>query len=692
MLGQRKSETRSAIVMDTLEPENPDPLLRPFKLKGLLLRNRIVSTSHVISYAVDGMPSERYQRYHEEKAKGGIGLTMFGGSSNVSPDSPSTRNQIYVGDDAIIPWFERFSERIHAHGCALMCQLTHMGRRTVWHGGEWLPIIAPSGVRERTHRCTPKEMDLADIERVVKAFGAAARRCRQGGIDGCEIAAHAHLIEQFWSPAVNRRTDRFGGSFANRMRFGLMVLEEVRRQAGDDFVLGVRMTMSEGHEGGLTRDDCIRIAKTLEESGLVDFLNLNYGRVDTELGLAQMMPGMAMAAAPYLPLVADFRRELHLALVHACRITDAATARRAVGEGLVDLVGMMRAHMADPYIVNKIAAGEEHRIRPCVGATYCTTHRVCIHNPATGREATLPHRIAASPGPRRKVVVVGGGPAGLEAARVSAARGHDVVLYEGAERLGGQIVLAASAGWRAELIGVARWLIQEVELARVRIHLGALADRATVIDERPDVVIAATGGRPDLGWLEGGEHCTSAWDVLAGRSPVAPEVLLFDGTGQHQGASCAEYLAEHAARIELVTPDHMAAFDTGVLDRPFYLKHFCQKGIAITTDHDLTSVRPTNGRLCATLRNELTGELSERAVDQVVVESGTVPADELYHELRPLSVNDGVTDIDALLQGRAQAAERNVGGGFQLFRVGDAVSGRDIHCAILDALRLCKDL
>ena len=240
-----------------------DPLLQPFQLKHLTLRNRIMSTSHEPAYADDRKPKLRYQLYHEEKAKGGIALSMFGGSTNVAPDSPAVFGQLYAGDDDIIPWFQQLADRLHAHGTATMVQLTHMGRRTVWDDGDWLPTISASSVREPAHRSFPKEMEPADIRRVVTSFAEAARRCKDGGLDGLEVESYGHLMDQFWSPLVNRRGDAYGGSLANRMRFSIEVLEAIRKAVGDDFIVGIRMVGREDVPGGLTEQDGVEIARTL---------------------------------------------------------------------------------------------------------------------------------------------------------------------------------------------------------------------------------------------------------------------------------------------------------------------------------------------------------------------------------------------------------------------------------------------
>jgi 2,4-dienoyl-CoA reductase-like NADH-dependent reductase (Old Yellow Enzyme family) len=668
-----------------------DPLLQPFRLKHLTLKNRIMSTSHAISYGEKGHPTERYQLYHEEKAKGGIALTMFGGASNVSPDSPDVFGQLYVGDDSVIPRFQEFSERIHRHGCAIMCQITHLGRRGDSFTGDWLPIVAPSRVREPLHRSFPKEMDEADIERIVGALADAAGRCKEGGLDGIEVIAGGHLVGQFLSPLTNKRTDKFGGSMENRCRFGLMVYEAIRKRVGDDFAVGMRMPINEETSDALSFDDCLAIARIFEESGFLDFFNLIFGRMDTVLTLAEKnMPGMASPIAPFLDRIGAFRREVGLPVFHAARITDVATARHAIRDGLLDMVAMTRAHIADPHIVEKIARGEEDRIRPCIGAMYCNSpKRTCLYNAAIGREAVLPHTIAPSPTPGRKVVIVGGGPGGMEAARVSAARGHDVVLFEASDRLGGQINIAARADWRRDLMGIVDWLAAELAHHGVDVRLNTFAEEADILAESPHLVVVATGGVPDLDWIDGWEHCVSTWDVLSGAVAVGADVLVYDGTGQHAAVSCAEELAAKGRQVRLVTPDTTLAMDLPYGDRVIFQKRFYEKEIPVIVDLQLTRVVGDGNRLIAEFTNTLTGKPERFPADQIVVEHGTVPVDDLYHALRGASTNGGVTDIDTLLAGRPQPADRNADGTFQLHRVGDAVSCRNIHSAILDSLRVC---
>ena len=586
---------------------------------------------------------------------------------------------------------------MHAHGAAVMCQITHLGRRTYWNRADWLPVLAPSVVREPAHRSFPKAMEDHDIRRVVRAYGAAAGRCREGGLDGIEIEAYGHLLDAFWSPATNRRTDDYGGPLENRMRFGLEVLDEIRAQVGSDYIVGIRMVVDEDMPGGLGREEGLEIARRLVATGMLDFVNVIRGHIDTDEGLAHVIPGMGTPAAPHLAFAGEVRAALGVPTFHAARIADIASANHAIADGLIDMVGMTRAHMADPHIVAKIMRGEEARIRPCVGVGYCIDRiyeggeALCLHNPATGREATLPHVIARSDRPARKVVVVGAGPAGLEAARVAAARGHLVVLFEAAPEPGGQVRLAAALARRREIIGIVDWLQSEIAHFGVDLRCNVFAEATDVLAEAPDVVVIATGGVPNTTFLTEGEAlAVTSWDILSGQATPAREVLLFDDNGAHPGASCAEFLARAGARLEFVTPERTVLPEIGGTNYPAYLRAFGEHGVTITLNRRLRAIRREGNRLAAVLYDEYARAFEERLVDQVVVEHGTLPADDLYFELKPASSNLGEIDLDALLAGRPQSKVNNPDGSFQLFRVGDAVASRNIHAAIYNSLRLCK--
>jgi N-methyl-L-proline demethylase len=676
-----------------------DPLLQPYTLKHLTLRNRLMSTAHEPSYSEDGMPTDRYRLYHVEKAKGGIALTMTAGSAIVAEDSPPAFGNLHAYKDEIVPWLGRLADECHGHGAAVMIQLTHLGRRTNWNKADWLPVLAPSPVREPAHRAFPKEAEDWDIARIVKAYAAAAERMKAAGLDGIELEAYGHLMDQFWSPATNKRQDEYGGSLDNRLRFTFMVLDAIRAAVGPGFIVGLRLVCDEDWDKGLSRKEGLEIARRLVATGQVDFLNVIRGHIETDAVLSKVIPIQGMRSAPHLDFAGEVRAETKFPVFHAARISDVATARHAIAEGKLDMVGMTRAHIADPHIAAKVAAGREHDIRPCVGATYCLDRiyeggeALCIHNAATGREATMPHVIARADGPARKVVVVGAGPAGLEAARVAGERGHTVVLFEAASEPGGQVRLAARSPRRRELIGIADWRVAQCERLGVAMRFSTLAEAADVLALDPDVVIVATGGLPDPSFVgEGTDLVVTSWDILSGDAKPGAEVLLFDDNGAHPGMQAAELIAEAGSRLEIVTPERFFAPEIGGLNHVPYARLFQERGVRITINSRLASVRRDGNRLVAVVGSDYAPATQEREVDQVVVEHGTMPFDGLYFDLKELSSNRGEVDHRALIAGRPQALRTNPDGRFQLFRIGDAVASRNIHAAIYDALRLLKDL
>ena len=646
-------------------------LFSPIQVGRLTLKNRIYSSGHAEAMAESGRPGDRLTRYHEAKARGGCALTIFGGSSSVHPSSPAAAwKQIANHDDSIIPAYRALADAVHAHGCLVFTQLTHMGRRAQADGEEADVLLAPSQIPERVHRDVPHELEAEQIAELVRAFGEAARRCREAGLDGIELSmAHNHLIDQFWSPLFNQRQDEYGGSLENRLRFGMEVLQETRRRAGRDFVVGARISGDEFTKGGLTAGDMAEIARRLAASGLVDFLSIIGGGAHTYELQAAAVPNMSYAAGVFVPLAAAIKQAAPgLPILHASRIVDPVHADRLVAAGQIDVVGMTRALIADPDLPRKAREGRLDDIRTCVGANEGCIDRIyqgkpvtCVQNPATGRERELAEVHPASTS--KNVVVVGGGVAGLEAARMAAIRGHRVVLFERAAELGGQILLAARAPARAEYAGIVRFLVAQVEKLAVDVRLAVEATAASVLAEHPDTVVVATGSHPFVPPVPGGDgkHVVTDRDVLSGDATVGANVVVVDDVHTQQALSTAELLVEQGKRVEVLSPLFYVGQDIGVTSIAPLYKRLFTAGVILTPG---TELRAVEGSAVIVANVYSGGERRIEGVDTVVLSAGSRSTDSLYRALK----------------GRVA----------ELYAVGDCVAPRGVHQAILDATRVAR--
>lgn len=405
-----------------------------------------------------------------------------------------------------------------------------------------------------------------------------------------------------------------------------------------------------------------------------------------------------MASAPHLDFAGEIRAATRFPTFHAARIPDVATARYAIESGKVDIVGMTRAHMTDPHLVRKIVEKREDDIRPCVGANYCLDHiyqgglAFCIHNATTGREETMPHVIARA-ATRKKVVVVGAGPVGLEAARVAGERGHEVVVSEAASSPGGQITLTAQSPRRREMIGIIDWRMAQCEKLGVTFHFNTWAEPGIIEAEHPQVVIVATGGLAHTDVLsEGNELVVSSWDIISGDVKPGTDVLIFDDAGDHAGLQAAEFLAKAGSAVEIMTPDRSFAPEVMAMNLVPYMRSLQKHDVTFTVTYRLESVHRSGNKLVARIGSDYGGVHKERVVDQVVINHGTIPLDDIYFELKPRSTNQGEVSYEQLIAGQRQSVVRNLEGKYQLFRIGDAVAARNTHAAIYDALRLAKDI
>ena len=669
-----------------------DPLLQPFQLKHLTLRNRIMTTSHEPAYGDDGMPKDRYRLYHLERAKAGVAMVMTAGSASVSRDSPPVFSNLLVWKDEIVPWMKRLVDDCHTAGAGVMIQLSHLGRRTRWDKGDWLPVISSTHEREPAHRATPKPAEDWDIARIVQDYADAAERMHAAGVDGIEFLCHGHLLDQFMSPLTNVLDGPYGGSLENRARLTMEVVAAVRKRIGSKIILGLRYGVDEMEPGGIDMEEGIALGKMFRDSGMVDYLNVNRSRIHTDPAMTDMIPIQGMRSAPHLDFAGRIRAEVGMPTLHAARIPDVATARHAVATGQVDMVGMTRAHMADPHIVRKIVEGREEDIRPCVGATYCLDRiyqggmALCIHNPSTGREETQPHEIARA-AVKKKVVVVGAGPAGLEAARVAAERGHSVVVFEIADQPGGQIRLTAQSKRRAEMIGIIDWRMAQCAAKGVEFRFNTWAEAGDVLAENPDVVIIATGGLPVMDGLEAGNDLVvSSWDILSGDVKPGANALLYDDAGDHAALQAAQVIAEAGGRVEVMTRDRTFAPEVMAMNLVPYMRAMQDRNVTFTVTYRLLSVEKAGNQLQARVGSDYMKLDRTTLVDQVVVNAGTQPLADIYFDLKPASGNKGAVDYGRLIDGHPQPVVE----GFQLYRVGDAVEARNTHAAIYDALRLVR--
>ena len=678
-----------------------DALLQSFQLKHLNLKNRILTTSHEPAYNEDGFPKDRYIAYHLERAKGGIAMTMTAGSAVVSKDSPPSFDNIHAYKDEVLPWIKKLTKVIHDQDCAIMIQLTHLGRRTTWNKGDWLPSISSGKHREPAHKAFPKVAEKWDIQRIIKEYGDAAERMKEGGMDGVELEGQGHLIGQFLSPLTNELENEYGGNFENRLRFTLDVLSEIRKKVGEKFIVGIRCVFDEVQEGGISKTEGFKIAKILSDTGLVDYLNVNRGRIHTDPILTKHIPIQGMKSAPHLEFAGEIKKEVNIPIFHASKISDVATARYAISNGLVDMVGMTRGHLADPHIVTKIKEKREDDIRPCVGATYCLDRiyqgeeALCIHNAATGRELKFPNIFTESK-IKKKIVVVGAGPGGLEASRIAAERGHDVVVFEAASDPGGQVRLCAKSKRRKDMMGIIDWRMQQCNKKNVKFNFNVLAEKDDVLDENPDTIIIATGGMPNLELFETKknlENIFTSWDIISGDIKLADNILIYDEAGDHTAMQSAEIAIDEGSKVDFMTPDRLISSEIMGMNLTPYLKNLQNKNITYSIAKRLLNVSIKGNKLNALIGSDYDeGFKYNSTYDQIFLNYGIKPLDELYFNLVPLSKNEGEVNYDKLIKGEQQNIIKNNNNKFNLYRIGDAISSRNIHAAIYDALRLLVNI
>ncbi len=643
-------------------------LFSPLQLGPITVRNRVVFSAHLTNYAKDGLPTEQHAAYYEARAAGGAGLIITEEHSTHPTDWPYEK-LIHGFHRDVIPGYKRITEAVHRHGTPIFAQINHNGGQASSMYTR-LPVWAPSAVADPLFREVPKAVTIREIAEIVAGYGLVAEHCAEGNFDGVELqCSHSSIVRGFLSGATNMRTDHYGGSLENRARILVEIIDVVRQAIGPTRALGVRLCGDELIEGGTTIDEAVAVAKIVEATGKVDYINTSIGVATATLFMIEASMHIPPGYALFIPNA--IRREVDLPVVGVGRFKDPLQVERALAEGHCDLVGVVRAQIADPDFVRKAQAGEHDDTRLCLSCNQECVGRMglnrwlgCIENPAAGREALLTRAVALTR-KRKRVLVVGGGPAGLQAAISAAHHGHDVVVYERDQVAGGQVRWAASVPNRAEFGDMIRNQLNELERLNVKVALGHEVDGAFVREQNPDVVIVASGSVPQLPyWAPADDdRIGDVLDVLTGRfSPVAGErVTIIDELGFHQATSVAEVLADRGCIVEIITPGMVVAQDLGItLDLEGFRIRAAAKGIVCTPDSVVMGWNPELRTL--SILHHVSGQMIERVTDRVVLAVPNHPVDALAYELSSL--------------------------GFEVHRIGDALAPRRAHSAVIDGDRV----
>ncbi len=647
-------------------------LFAPLRVGPVVVRNRIVLSAHLTNYAEDGLPSQQHADYYAARAAGGTGLIITEEHSTHPTDWPYEK-LIHGFHRAAIPGYRRITAAVHAHDVPIFAQLNHNGGQASSMFSR-LPVWAPSAVPDPLFREVPKAVELREIAEIVAGYGAVAGHCAEGGFDGVELqCSHSSIVRGFLSPATNKRTDAYGGPLRGRARILLEIIDAVREAIGPARALGVRICGDELIEGGSTLDEAVEVARMVEATGNVDYINTSIGVATATLFMIEasmtIPPGYALFIANAM------RRAVSLPVVGVGRIKDPVQAERALAAGHCDLVGVVRGQIADPDFAAKARMGHATQIRTCLSCNQECVGRMglnrwmgCIENPRTGREAvTLP----PPRGRGKRVIVVGGGPGGMQAAATAAQRGHRVTLYERQPRTGGQVAVAASVPSRAEFLDVVRNLAAECQRYGVQINIGVDATAESVRADSPDVVVLATGARPQPPyWAAGHPRVVDVRDVLEGRAEPAGQVVVVDDLGFHQATSVAELLADRECKVEIITSGMIVGQDLGItLDMETFNVRAHAKGIRQATDlvvldaaADDRQSGDSPGGVMLTLLHHPTGEQARRRCDWVVCATHQAPDDALWQQLRAAP--------------------------FEVHRVGDCLTPRRAHAAVIEGHRV----
>jgi len=640
----------------------------PLRIGPVTVKNRIVFSAHLTNYATqDGHPSAQHVAYYEERAAGGAGLIITEEHSTHPTDWPYEK-LIHGFNPAVISGYRAITEAVHRHGTPIFAQINHNGGQASSMYSR-LPVWAPSAVPDPLFREVPKAVSVAEIAEIVQSYATVARRCREGGFDGIELqCSHSSIVRGFLSPATNKRTDAYGGSLQQRARILVEIVHAVRAAIGPGMALGVRICGDELIEGGTDINDAIGIAHIVEDTGEVDYINTSIGVATASLFMIEASMHIPPNYAMFIP--SAIRKAVDLPVVGVGRFKDPVQAERALQEGHCDLVGVVRGQIADASFAEKARAGYTDDTRLCLSCNQECVGRMglnrwlgCIENPRTGREAEGVGSIRLTRRPQ-KVLVVGAGPAGMQAAIAASRNGHSVTVLERHTEPGGQVRLAATVPNRAEFGDLVRNQVSECRRQGVSVEYGVDVDRAEVDRRGANRVIIATGARASRPWWAPGdaEWIVDIRDVLEGRVHPTGSVVVLDEIGFHHATSVAELLADRGASVEVITPGMVVGQDLGItLDMENWWIRANSKGIVQTTELVPMGVEQAAGVNTVSFQHHPTGQMVSRTVDWMVLAVPADPCEELYFEL--------------------------ASAGMAVERVGDCVAPRRAHAAVIEGER-----
>ncbi|MDN6855678.1 FAD-dependent oxidoreductase [Pseudomonas sp. CAN2814] len=615
-------------------------LFSPLRIRGKELKNRIMSTGHDTSMPTDNLVNDQLVAYHTARAKGGVGLIVLQ-VAGVHDSARYTSHVLMATDDECIPGYRRIAEACHAEGTVVLSQVFHPGREIMESSDGLLAVAyAPSASPNERFRVMPRELSQAMIDEIIQGYADAARRLHTAGIDGVEVvASHGYLPAQFLNPRVNRRSDGYNGDLDARLRFTREVIAAVRAATDENFIIGLRISADERDPEGLTEDESLQGVKGLQNS--LDYVHIVAGTSASLGGAIHIVPPMAVEAAYLANEAGTFKRNLKIPLFVTGRINQPQEAELIVARGQADVCGMTRALICDPKMPSKTESGHVEDVRACIACNQACIghfHRgypiSCIQHPETGRELIYSERKMATQ--RKRVLVVGGGPAGMKAAAVAAQRGHQVTLCEASAQLGGQVNLAQLLPRRAEFGGASTNLQREMQLAGVEVRRNTRVDRALVEQERPDVVIVATGAKPYRPpYEEAGElQVVDAWQVLRGDVKLGRSVLVTDWRADWIAPGIAERLVRDGHQVHLAVNGTHAGESLPLYVRDHMAGELHRLGITITPYARLYGVDDSTVYLQHTASGE---PMLVENIDTLVLCQGHQPVDELAGEIADLA-------------------------------------------------------